>query len=118
VVDGVALTELMAATADVCGSLGVLLNGLRSHAGANFDAMESLEKVESRRRGPWALKNLAVATERVEATDRIEDWEGDVLRLFVKRLDVLETERGSSLGRSMAIGLGLSAIGGTLVDFA
>jgi len=48
---GLGLEEAEADTAVVCGSLGVLLNGLNSQDGASFEAIEPRVALCSRERG-------------------------------------------------------------------
>jgi hypothetical protein len=106
-VDG-GLGEADADTLEVFGSLAVALKGLNNHDGANFDAKEEREALESLRTvwGAWSL------LERVVEVDLIEDWDGDTLSALVVIWGVLsETSSG---GRCRNILLGLSSIGGIL----
>lgn len=100
-------------TGDVWGSLGPLLNGLKSHDGASLAASELREDPVSRvLRGFEGLLDWLDCVERIE---RIEDCEGEVPsppKPAAPRMLLA----GPSGGNVIMICLGLSSIGAILVD--
>lgn len=96
--------EAEADTSDVCGSLGPLLNGLKSQEGANFDANVTREV-------GWELRGVfEEPADRLERSDLIDDCEGDVLSVVTT--SVLGNLLGvSSCGKSTTIRFGLSSMG-------
>lgn len=97
--------EAVADTCDVCGSLGPLLNGLKSQEGANLDANVTREEAG------WELRGVfEEPTDRLERNDLIDDCEGDVLSVVTA--SVLGILFGvSSCGKSTIIRFGLSSMG-------
>ena len=99
-------------TGEVSGWLGLLLNGLNSQDGVNLVDSNVLEDV-----APLRFSDLAEDEERV---DRMEAWDGEVLRLRSEAVasdcvggcfSIDGSRRG---GRSGSTIFGLSAIGGIL----
>jgi hypothetical protein len=121
-VDVVGLDDMAdAETGVVCGSLRPLRNGLKNQDGANLDVKELREELASRRRSP--LVDVAVDVERFERTERIDDSDGEVLRVVTVDLGVLcnmltgrDGSPESSDGNSVMTRLGLSSIGAILLD--
>lgn len=70
-----------AETGDVSAWLGPLRKGLNSHEGANFERNREAEPLRGLR-FPWADD-----VEASERTERMEAWEGDVLKLPAETLD-------------------------------
>lgn len=110
-----------AETGVVCGSLRPLRNGLKNQDGANLDVNELREELASRRCSP--LVDVAVDIERFERTERIDDCDGDVLRVVAFDFGVLcnmltgrDGSPESSEGNSVMTRLGLSSIGAILFD--
>jgi hypothetical protein len=68
-----------AETVVVCGSLGTLLNGLKSQDGASFDATDVRDALVS-----LECRGAVVEVEDfVDCTEWIDDCDGEVLRLVV-----------------------------------
>lgn len=69
--DDPGLEEADADTEVVCGSLGALRNGLKSHDGVSLEVTEGRDE-EAR----------SFLDDRVDRTEWTEDWDGEVLRLL------------------------------------
>lgn len=98
------LGEAEADTCDIWGSLGPLLNGLKSQEGANLDGSNPREVVV------WELRVFTELVDRVERNDLIDDCEGDVLSEVTDSV-LCVLVGGSSGGKSIIVCFGLSSIG-------
>jgi hypothetical protein len=67
------LVEADADTEVVCGSLGALRNGLKSHDGVSLEVTEGRDE---------EARSFLDTDDRVERTEWTEDWDGEVLRLL------------------------------------
>ena len=102
---GVWVVEEEAEIGEVCGSLGWLRKGLKSHEGASLDARVALGAAI------WDVRVVEDDAERLERSDMIEDWEGDLLTPLNVTAPVFNMPGECSGGRSRELRFGLSSIG-------